>query len=198
MSHGPDAVRRGYPGTSPNPVPCAPQPEAFGGRDEMRWSRDVSAKSFTHQHVLQRVVTVPCQRRRFNRRMRGKAFRQITFHVGLAGHRYIPHHTQRLHPTARHRCAFGGHRPSPPAPRPPTTPSAPPAVPTDSGHRCGTRLFPHHQHLADPLFERLDPLAHSRRRHVQPQRGRVELPSSINAAAAASQLLLSVVIPRGD
>ena len=41
--------------------------------------------------------------------------------------------------------------------------------------RCrGTRLLAHHQHLTDPLFERLDPLADRRRRHMQAVGRRVE------------------------
>ena len=44
----------------------------------------------------------------------------------------------------------------------------------NAGSRCRTRLFPHHQHLAHPLLERLDPLAHRRRCDMQPLRCRVK------------------------
>ena len=42
------------------------------------------------------------------------------------------------------------------------------------GRRRGARLLPHHQHLTDPLLQRLDPLADRRRRHMQAVRRRVE------------------------
>jgi hypothetical protein len=44
----------------------------------------------------------------------------------------------------------------------------------DTGSRCRTGLFPHHQHLAHPLLERLDPLAHRRRCDMQPLRCRIK------------------------
>ena len=43
-----------------------------------------------------------------------------------------------------------------------------------AGGSCRTRLFPHHQHLAHPLLECLDPLTHRRRGDMQHLRRRVK------------------------
>ena len=51
-----------------------------------------------------------------------------------------------------------------------------------------TWLLPHHQNLADPLLQRLDPLTDRRWRHVQTRRGRVE-PAVFDHRGERGQLL---------
>ena len=191
---------------------------------------DVATKHFAHQHVLQRIVAIPRQRRCRGHGVRGEPVGQVPLDVGRAGHRDVAHHAQRLHSTSRHRRALGRHRShhhalaqqsrrvilvlDPDVEQHVVQCGEHPGEPRrhrigvdrhrnsrrctvaaahlsqrlglqqgglrgqpqqrNTRSRCRTRLFPHHQHLADPLLERLDPLTDRRRRDVQPLRGRVE------------------------
>ena len=94
----------------PRPARTAASEPLCGGHVVHR-SADAAAKCLAHQHVLQRIVAVPGQRRRAGHCVGREPVGQVPRAKGDVGHRHVAHHPERHHPASGHRRALGGDRP---------------------------------------------------------------------------------------